>query len=117
MTKLETVGLGLQILGFTLGMGVAVYESWRAGRRRRRRSPDIMERGRNRMVYLQYLAQARESGLPPDGRRYDHPCDRFLESAEDLLILGYARRKYWLWGPLGITKKGCWKLIEIALKK
>ncbi len=57
-------------------------------------------------VYLSYLAQARRNGLPPNGKRWDVPCTRFKDAAEELLRLGFARKRWVLFGPLGITKRG-----------
>jgi len=61
---------------------------------------------RHERDYLSYLRQAWNSGLPPDGRRHDVPCPQFRKAAQELLRLGYARRR-WIWfGPLGITAAG-----------
>jgi hypothetical protein len=57
-------------------------------------------------VYLAYLNQARASGLPPDGRRWDYPCPQFEKAAAELVRLGLARRRWLLFGPLGITRRG-----------
>ncbi len=59
-----------------------------------------------RVVYLEYLRQALESGLPPDGRRWDVPCPWFEAPAKDLVRLGYARKRWFLFGPLVITPRG-----------
>ncbi len=61
---------------------------------------------RSMSAYLRYLAQARMDGLPPDGRRWDHPCPRFKKIAKELVRLGYARKRWFFFGPLGITLKG-----------
>lgn len=60
----------------------------------------------NLRAYLAYLRQAWESGLPPDGRRWDVPCPRFRTAAAELLRRGLARRRWLLFGPLGITSRG-----------
>lgn len=57
-------------------------------------------------AYLSYLRQAADSGLPPDGRRYDVPCPRFEKAAKELLKRGLVRRRWIFFGPLGITKNG-----------
>lgn len=59
-----------------------------------------------------YLAQARMGGLPPDGRRWDVPCDRFKGAAEELIWRGFARRRWWFFGPVGITYKGALALAQ-----
>lgn len=61
---------------------------------------------RKQRAYLAYLAQAWESGLPLDGRRWDYPCPWFEEAADELLRLGFARRRWLFFGPLGITELG-----------
>jgi hypothetical protein len=58
------------------------------------------------MAYLAYLRQAFESGLPPDGRRWDTPCPHFRNAARELLHRGWARRRWLLFGKLGITLAG-----------
>lgn len=62
-------------------------------------------------VYLAYLRQARDSGLPPDGRHWDFPCPWFVEAAKELLRLGLARRRWRFFGPIGITRRGYGALI------
>jgi hypothetical protein len=62
--------------------------------------------GSNQRAYLAYLAQARSSGLPPDGRHWDYPCPWFVKAAKELLRLGLARRRWLLFGPIGITERG-----------
>jgi hypothetical protein len=57
-------------------------------------------------VYLAYLRQAWDSGLPPDGRRWDHPCPQFEKAAGELLRLGLVRRRWFFFGSVGITKRG-----------
>lgn len=57
-------------------------------------------------TYLRYLAQARSSGLPPNARRWDYPCPWFVKAADELLRLGLARRRWLLFGPIGITACG-----------
>lgn len=69
------------------------------------------------LIYLEYLNLARMTGLPPDQRRWDHPCPRFKLAAAYLLRNGLARRRFILFGPLGITKKGLealWKAFQRA---
>lgn len=67
-------------------------------------------------TYLKYLNQAMTSvGLPPDGRHWDTPCDQFKESAKELVRLGYARRRWIFFGPVGITWKGLEYVRKIAL--
>jgi hypothetical protein len=67
-------------------------------------------------AYLLYLNQAAAEGLPPDGRRWDTPCPRFKKTGEKLLRLGYARRVFWLFGPLVITWKGLRAIRDWALR-
>lgn len=57
-------------------------------------------------VYLSYLAQAHRHGVPPHGRRWDVPCLRFQEAADELLRLGFVRKRWVLFGPVGITNRG-----------
>lgn len=57
-------------------------------------------------VYLSYLRQAWEGGLPPDNRKWDVPCPQFEKAAEELLRLGLIRRRWIFFGPVGITTKG-----------
>lgn len=66
---------------------------------------------RSLRAYLAYLAQARLSGLPPDGRKWDYPCDQFIAAGKELIRRGWARRRWLLVGPLGITLKGAYALI------
>lgn len=60
----------------------------------------------NLEAYHLYLLQAWNSGLPPDGRRWDRPCPWFVKAAEELIQRGWARRRWWLFGPIGITRQG-----------
>ncbi len=57
-------------------------------------------------VYLSYLAQAHRNGLPPDGRHWDVPCDRFKEAADELRRQGFIRKRWLFFGPVGITNRG-----------
>lgn len=66
----------------------------------------VHEMKRQERVYLAYLRQARESGLPPDGCRWDYPCPWFVKAAKELLRRGLARRRWLVFGPLGITERG-----------
>jgi hypothetical protein len=61
---------------------------------------------RQERVYLAYLKQAWNAGLPPDGRRWDTPCPHFEKAARELVRLGLARRRWFFFGPLGITERG-----------
>ena len=63
-------------------------------------------------IYLSYLAQRRRNDLPPHGHRWDVPCDRFKEAANELLRLGFARKRWLFFGPVGITKRGADALTE-----
>ncbi len=57
-------------------------------------------------VYLSYLNMGMAYGLPPDGRHWDYPCERFVKAAKELLRLGYIRKRWIFFGPVGITWKG-----------
>jgi hypothetical protein len=57
-------------------------------------------------AYLLYLCQAAAGGLPPDNRKWDVPCPRFQKTAAELLRRGWARRRWFLFGPVGITNAG-----------
>ncbi len=63
-------------------------------------------------VYLSYLAQARRHGLPPHDHKWDVPCTRFKAAADELLRLGFARKRWLFFGPLGITNRGADALTE-----
>lgn len=58
-----------------------------------------------------YLGQAAQGGLPPDNRKWDRPCPQFKKAAEELIRLGYARRRWWFFGPVGITLRGAYALM------
>lgn len=53
------------------------------------------------IVYLTYLGLNRLQG-----KRWDVPCERFVKVAAELLRRGWIRRRWWFWGPVGITTAG-----------
>ena len=61
-------------------------------------------------TYLSYLLLAAVGGLPPDSRRWDRPCPQFQAAGAELLRLGYARRRWIAFGPIGITRRGVYAL-------
>ncbi len=67
---------------------------------------------KHELTYLMYLIQAAAGGLPPDGRRADYPCPRFEKAGRRLLGLGYARRRFWLFGPIQVTLRGAQAVIR-----
>jgi len=49
------------------------------------------------MTYLLYLVQK---------GTWDSPCERFVTVAEELVRRGWARRRWWIFGPVRITQAG-----------